>query len=588
MDPFIYESNRETDKVESFADDKTVSFLATPEGLRAICQILEDFSMISGLHCNMDKSVLMYVGSDDPVPEYLSQYEFKLVDCITILGMKIDRKLEKLQDGHIATMSKVSKIINFWDRFYLSLPGRINIAKTLILSQISYLGSIITPTDESLRSLREMIDKFIIGRLKIAKDRICRPQSLGGLGMIDIAEFIVAQQVTWFKRAHISTRDNWRCDLKKLGNGNVLTVGRADIIENKFPIFKFLTTSFEKFLKSFNSTNDNFTKSYLLNNPSITRSRHDKLPININFFAGNIPNNELHLVSQISLEQISENGRLLSLDNIAANTGLNINLVLYLRLQAALHTAATITGNNRVTDGSKTSLSNFLKRFKKGSRQIRDTISSHRTSRVKIGEIRNVVTFENLIATGMNSDSVRKKFLSFWGFSFLPMNIREFSFKFFNNSLGLNQRLARYVGGRGEECTFCSIVNNGPNVPETFIHLFFDCYTSRNIRDWFETTYLPEIELVTRGDQLKFWFFGIIPGTDDNSNTFILALVQIFFYSLWRFKLQKRIPVRSSFELEIFYNLDKIILASRLIREHMTETDILLCRNWDTVRHRRG
>ena len=54
------------------------------------------------------------------------------------------------------------------------------------------------------------------------------------------------------------------------------------------------------------------------------------------------------------------------------------------------------------------------------------------------------------------------------------MNIREFSFKFFNNSLGLNQRLARYVGGRGEECTFCSIANKGPNVPETFIHFFFD------------------------------------------------------------------------------------------------------------------
>ena len=32
-DPFSFESNRETDKVESFADDKTVTFLATREGL---------------------------------------------------------------------------------------------------------------------------------------------------------------------------------------------------------------------------------------------------------------------------------------------------------------------------------------------------------------------------------------------------------------------------------------------------------------------------------------------------------------------------------------------------------------------------
>ena len=35
-DPFALESNRETDKVESFADDKTVIFLATEAGLSAI------------------------------------------------------------------------------------------------------------------------------------------------------------------------------------------------------------------------------------------------------------------------------------------------------------------------------------------------------------------------------------------------------------------------------------------------------------------------------------------------------------------------------------------------------------------------
>ena len=36
LDPFSMESNWETDKVESFADDKTVTFLATLEGLSTV------------------------------------------------------------------------------------------------------------------------------------------------------------------------------------------------------------------------------------------------------------------------------------------------------------------------------------------------------------------------------------------------------------------------------------------------------------------------------------------------------------------------------------------------------------------------
>ena len=79
-----------------------------------------------------------------------------------------------------------------------------------------------------------------MGGLNIVKDRICQPTELGGLGMIDLEDFITAQQVTWFKRAYISTRDNWRVDLKKIGNRNVLTVGEAHIDPVLFPIIIYL------------------------------------------------------------------------------------------------------------------------------------------------------------------------------------------------------------------------------------------------------------------------------------------------------------------------------------------------------------
>ena len=65
--PFDLESNRETDKVESFADDKTATFKATRAGLSAICKILKNFALFSGLRCNLEKVQLcMWVTRGPP------------------------------------------------------------------------------------------------------------------------------------------------------------------------------------------------------------------------------------------------------------------------------------------------------------------------------------------------------------------------------------------------------------------------------------------------------------------------------------------------------------------------------------------
>ena len=125
--------------------------------------------------------------------------------------------------------------------------------------------------------------------------------------MIDIEDFICAQQVIWFKRANQSTRDNWRVDLKKIGNGNVLTAGKLDFSVETFPIFKYLAESYNKFLVAFNKTNDNFSKSFLLNNPSMTISRYDTRPINFNFLTSSVPLIERQTVCQLRIDQIAFN-----------------------------------------------------------------------------------------------------------------------------------------------------------------------------------------------------------------------------------------------------------------------------------------
>ena len=588
QEPFLLESNRETDKVESFADDKTVTFLATEIGLRAVCEILQKFETISGLACNMDKSSIMYIGSDDPPPRYLYDFEFALVDKIKILGLTINREATRLQDCHEATVIKIRKIATFWDRFFLSLPGRINIAKTMMLSQLSYLGCIISPSKDQLLNIKTIVDKFIVGKLNVAKDRIYRPTTLGGLGMIDLSEFITAQQTVWFKRASASTRDNWRVDLKKLSRGNILAMGADDVPGNAYPIFKYLCCSYETFLQAFSRGNDNFKKSYIVNNPLIKRGRADTRKITCNLFSGNNPALNAQSISKIKVSDIATDNRLLSLDDISLNTGLPINLVTYLRLQEAFFASSKLFNEPRSNNGSSLSVNEFFVRFRKGSKQIRNILCLDRCRKIKVDELQSVRAFETLINIADIPVETKKSCLSFWSNNFLPMDLREFSFKFFNNTLGINQRIANYVNGRMAGCSFCTIFNNGPIPPETFIHLFFDCPQVTAVRNWFENTFLPDIHLANREDKVKFWFYGITPDANDCTNVFTLTLVQTILFCIWRLKLLKRLPVRNMVEIDGFLIMNRIIRACKEIREFMINSNYLLCRNWDQLSHRRG
>ena len=586
--PFELESNRETDKVDSFADDKTATFLATREGLIAVQEILDNFAGFSGLRCNTEKSAIMYVGDDGPPPPFLAEFNFKVVDKIKLLGISINRNIENLGNCHTSTILNITRIINFWDRFYLSLPGRINIAKTLLLSQISYLGCIISPDQEQMRTIKNLIERFIVGRLNIAKDRIFRPTFLGGLGMIDLEDFIIAQQVVWVKRAAISLRDNWRVDMKRLSNGNVITLSAGDFCHEKFPIFAFLADSLKAFLLAYGEKNDNFSKMFLLNNPLIKRGRNDNRTINMQFFSRNLPLLAEVPLSTIKIEQIALNGRLLSLDEIVANTGIEFSLATYLRLQEAFFTTRQLFVPTRISDGSATSVENFLKQFKKGSKSIRRILTYKKTYKLKVRDLTNVRSFSRLSTIFNNSDESIKRCLSFWNFNFLPMRIREFSFKLFNNSLSLNNRLAHFAPGRGQDCTFCVASNVIPAQSETFMHFFFDCDAVRKLREIFETEYFQELPLAQRNDKLKFWLFGISPIKDDNDNIFLLVTTQVFLYSLWQFKLQRRAPLRLPFEMEFFSNVSRIVDSNLLVRQCLAVTNVSLCRNWDTLRHRRG
>jgi hypothetical protein len=60
----------QTGKVEAFADDTTPMGILEPLAIEAIKETLSNFKSLSGLKCNIDKSQIMIIGTEN-VPDYV-------------------------------------------------------------------------------------------------------------------------------------------------------------------------------------------------------------------------------------------------------------------------------------------------------------------------------------------------------------------------------------------------------------------------------------------------------------------------------------------------------------------------------------
>ena len=75
---FNKEFNRETDKVDGFADDSSTTTDCSEKTVTSIKNILVDFSHISGLKCNFDKTLVIPVGLNPSVPDWLQNCGFRV------------------------------------------------------------------------------------------------------------------------------------------------------------------------------------------------------------------------------------------------------------------------------------------------------------------------------------------------------------------------------------------------------------------------------------------------------------------------------------------------------------------------------
>ena len=76
--------------VLAMANDANCLILMDQGSLQRIQDILENFGILSGLRCNIEKTVLIPVGHIAPIPNQILNMGFEIKESATILGMEIN------------------------------------------------------------------------------------------------------------------------------------------------------------------------------------------------------------------------------------------------------------------------------------------------------------------------------------------------------------------------------------------------------------------------------------------------------------------------------------------------------------------
>ena len=576
---FRNESQMETSKADVLADDTTTCTVLEFESLSTLKNILSEFGRFSGLKCNVEKSSILQIGNCIPVTEEINSLGFTFVDKFTLLGLDISNNFLQLQQCHDKTVAKIESLVRFWSRFKLSLPGRISISKTLLLSQVNYLGCIIMPTRAQLNAIANIVENFVKGTLPVAKNRYYIPPCQGGLGLINIEDFLIAQQAVWIKRAHLSTRDCWRFNLLKLCYGNCLIATPSLIPIDRHPILYGLVNSYDKFSKGFYSCNSNSDKAYIFYNSIFKREMNSGLILDRNFFA-NMGPAALLQIAKLQYSDFFNNGNFKSLDTLELDLGINFGLNTYMRIRTALHFFSTRQNAARCTESI--SLFNFLRRFKKGSRPFWKILASPRVLKTPIERLPTVLSFFRITNTLAPTPPQLTQIVGNWNMHFYPNKVRDFLYKFYNNCLGTNNRVAHFGNNVNPGCTFCFINNINPLPAENFLHIFLECPTVLNYHNKFKSEFFNNIVL-SPIEEKNFWLLGehLNWSQEKKINLFLFSAIFCFNFAIWECKLQKKIKSFTSLKMDYILMLKKVVSISPFIRSEKDKLNVALCRICD-------
>jgi exonuclease III len=215
-------------KITQFADDTTLILDGSKESINNAVKVINNFGSISGLKLNSSKSVFLKIGSlknDDMCILPDDSYQCTK-GPVKFLGVMISLdKNELLKINYEPQFKKLSTVLDIWSQRDLTPIGKITIIKSLALSQMTYLLSVLpNPQPKFIKKIEQTLFKFIWNGKpdKVKRDVMYCKKEYGGLKMTNIPNFIHALKISWVKRfLNDQNKGSWKC----LFSNELLKVG---------------------------------------------------------------------------------------------------------------------------------------------------------------------------------------------------------------------------------------------------------------------------------------------------------------------------------------------------------------------------
>ena len=513
-------------RVFAYADDGNILVMMDLTSLRRIKEILYNYGILSGLVCNVEKTCLMQLGSDAPIDQDIIELGFNIVDQMTVLGMKIGGEPDQ---NFLEICRKVNNQILFWSRFNLSLPGRISIAKSMMYSQINYLGCFLPLSIVETQRLSIMIEDFVKGNLNISRKRIITPCKEGGLGLFNLRNFLDAQRCSWVKRAQ-NLDDNWKRILYAGCYGDILNIRASKIDQNYHPILYEIALSYERFFARHTGWNENFKLALVFDNPALAVNLRTQQTADEDFFGDLMPNHTA-AIYKLKVSDIFQGGYI-SLENFIRNTGIQISERKLTGLRGLYDNAVLKYSRAGAEKLDNTTIFTFINRFKRGSKSFRRVFGDKRSELIP----NNMVTFANNTETIIGLE-LSETLNASWNISYLDNGLRTFIYRLHNNSLSYNHVIYHFAENIEPLCSFCLLARNDNPERDTALHVFYSCPHIEALNERFFTWVLGINTIPMRSD-----VFGAFRTGNNDNNTILFLATKILQKYIWDCKLRKTIP----------------------------------------------
>ena len=207
--------NNRSFQITQLADDTTL-FWADLESVVISISLFQTFASVSGLTLNLDKSEIIPLGENVhkniTLPQELKKLRYNNGAFKTLGIWFTNKKREKISLNFDEKIKKIEIVLNVWSMRALSLKGKVTILTSLIISQMTFLFSVLFVPEYTLQKLDKLIFSFLWdGKTpKVKRETMINNINDGGLGMPDVYLVNSTSKISWIKRLTNERDCKWK------------------------------------------------------------------------------------------------------------------------------------------------------------------------------------------------------------------------------------------------------------------------------------------------------------------------------------------------------------------------------------------